>query len=114
MNTHLSAYNKISKKRQVKYLLKLIKKIKYPIILTGDFNMNIKSDVLNYFINELKKLNIKHLDIKGRTFKKSKYNMPIDHIFVSNNLNIKNIEVIKDDTLNFSDHYPILLEIIDN
>ena len=29
MNTHLSAYNKISKKRQVKYLLKLIKKIKY-------------------------------------------------------------------------------------
>ena len=114
MNTHLSAYNKISKKRQVKYLLKLIKKIKYPIILTGDFNMNIKSDVLNYFINELKKLNIKHLDIKGRTFKKSKCNMPIDHIFVSNNLNIKNIEVIKDDTLNFSDHYPILLEIIDN
>ena len=40
--------------------------------------------------------------------------MPIDHIFVSNNLNIKNIEVIKDDALNFSDHYPILLEIIDN
>ena len=29
-------------------------------------------------------------------------------------LNIKNIEVIKDDALNFSDHYPILLEIIDN
>ena len=26
----------------------------------------------------------------------------------------KNIEVIKDDALNFSDHYPILLDIIDN
>lgn len=114
LNTHLSAYNKVSKKRQVKYLLKLIRKIKYPIILTGDFNMNTKSDVLNYFIGKLKQLNIKHLDIKGRTFKKSKCNMPIDHIFVSNNLNIKNIEVIKDDALNFSDHYPILIEIIGN
>lgn len=113
INTHLSAYNKISKKRQVKYLLKLIKKIKHPIILTGDFNMNMKSDVLNYFIGKLKQLNIKHLDIKGRTFKKSKCNMPIDHIFISNNLNIKNIEVIKDD-LNFSDHYPILIDIIGN
>ena len=113
LNTHLSAYNKISKKRQLKYILKIIKDIKTPVILTGDFNMNIKSEILNGFIGDLEILGINHLDIKGRTFKKSKRNLPIDHIFISNSLKVKSLEVIKDkdkDML-FSDHYPILLEI---
>ena len=111
LNTHLSAYNKISKKRQLKYLLKIIKDIKTPVILTGDFNMNIKSEILNGFIGDLEILGINHLDIKGRTFKKSKRNLPIDHIFISNSLKVKSLEVIKDKDMLFSDHYPILLEI---
>lgn len=114
LNTHLSAYNKISKKRQLKYLLKIIKDIKKPVILTGDFNMNIKSDILNGFIEELAILSINHLEIAERTFKKSKRNLPIDHIFVSNSLRVKSLEVIKDKDVSFSDHYPILLEIKKN
>lgn len=114
LNTHLSAYNKISKKRQLKYLLKIIKDIKTPVILTGDFNMNIKSEILNEFIGDLEILGINHLDIKGRTFKKSKRNLPIDHIFISNSLQVKSLEVIKDKDMLFSDHYPVLLEILDD
>ena len=111
INTHLSAYNKISKNRQLKKLYKIIKKIDNPVILLGDFNMNIKSNILTRFINELDLIGIKHIDIKGRTFKKSKRDLPIDHVFVSKELKIKKIEKIKDKEVSFSDHYPILIEM---
>ena len=112
INVHLSAYNKISKNRQLKYLYKKIKSIKTPVILLGDFNMNIKSNIMNNFINKLSNTNINHLEIKGRTFKKSKRNLPIDHVFVSNSLKIKSIEKVKDEIVSFSDHYPVLIDII--
>ena len=83
INVHLSAYNKISKNRQLKYLYKKINKINNPVILLGDFNMNIKSNIMNDFINKLDSIGIDHLEISGRTFKKSKRNLPIDHVFVS-------------------------------
>ena len=111
INVHLSAYNKISKNRQLKYLYRIIKKINNPIILLGDFNMNIKSNILNRFISELDGLDIEHLQIKGRTFKKSKRNLPIDHVFISKKLKINSIEKIKEDIVSFSDHYPILIDI---
>ena len=113
INTHLSAYNKISKNRQLKKIYKIIKKINNPIILLGDFNMNTKSNVLTNFIKRLELLGIKHMDIQGRTFKKSKRDMPIDHIFISNSLKVKSIDKITDKEVSFSDHYPILLEISD-
>ena len=112
INVHLSAYNKISKNRQLKYLYKKIKNIKTPIILLGDFNMNIKSNIMNSFINKLSNKGINHLEIKGRTFKKSKRNLPIDHVFVSSCLKINSIDKIKDEIVSFSDHYPILIDII--
>ena len=111
INTHLSAYNKISKNRQLKKLYKIIKKIDNPVILLGDFNMNIKSNILSRFINEMDLIGIKHIDVKGRTFKKSKRDLPIDHVFVSKELKIKKIEKIKDKEVSFSDHYPILIEM---
>ena len=111
INTHLSAYNKISKNRQLKKLYNLIKKINNPVVLLGDFNMNIKSNIFNDFISKMDSLDIKHMDISGRTFKKSKRDLPIDHVFISKSLKIKNIEKIKDKEVSFSDHYPILIEM---
>lgn len=111
INTHLSAYNKISKNRQLKKLYNLIKKIDNPVILLGDFNMNIKSNIFNDFISKMDSLDIKHMDILGRTFKKSKRDLPIDHVFISKSLKIKNIEKVKDKEVAFSDHYPILIEM---
>ncbi len=112
INVHLSAYNKISKNRQLKYLYKRIKHIKTPVILLGDFNMNIKSNIMNNFINKLSSLGINHLEIKGRTFKKSKRNLPIDHVFVSNSIKVKSIKKEKDKIVSFSDHYPVLIDVI--
>lgn len=110
INVHLSAYNKISKNRQLKYLYKKIKKINNPVILIGDFNMNIKSDIMNNFISKLDSIGIKHLEITGRTFKKSKRDLPIDHVFISKELKVKSIEKIKDKIVSFSDHYPVLID----
>ena len=75
--------------------------------------MNTKSNVLTSFIKKLELLGINHMDIQGRTFKKSKRDMPIDHIFISNSLKVKSINKITDKEVSFSDHYPILLEISD-
>ena len=110
INVHLSAYNKISKNRQLKYLYKKINKINNPVILIGDFNMNIKSNIMTNFIGKLELIGIKHLEIDGKTFKKSKRNLPIDHVFISNNLKVKNIEKVKSEIVSFSDHYPVLIE----
>jgi len=112
INVHLSAYNKISKNRQLKYLYNKIKHIKTPIILLGDFNMNIKSNIMNSFIDKLSNIGINHLEIKGRTFKKSKRNLPIDHVFVSNSIKVKSIKKEKDKIVSFSDHYPVLIDVI--
>ena len=75
--------------------------------------MNTKSNVLTSFIKKLELLGIKHMDIQGRTFKKSKRDMPINHIFISDSFKVKSVEKIKDSKVSFSDHYPILLEISD-
>lgn len=113
INTHLTAYKRNQKIRlnQVKYLLNFIHRVNIPVIIMGDFNMNIKNPIFKYFINELEKIDIIHLNINERTLKISKNNLAIDHVFVSNNLKIKKIQIIKNDLVNFSDHYPILLEI---
>ena len=74
--------------------------------------MNIKSNIMNSFINKLSNLGINHLEIKGRTFKKSKRNLPIDHVFVSKVLKVNRIEKVKDKIVSFSDHYPVLIDLI--
>ena len=65
---------------------------------------------MNSFITKLDIIGIKHLEITGRTFKKSKRNLPIDHVFISNKLKVKSIEKVKDKVVSFSDHYPVLID----
>ena len=69
---------------------------------------------MNKFIDKLSNLGINHLEIKGRTFKKSKRNLPIDHVFISNSLKVNNIEKVKDEIVSFSDHYPVLIDFRGN
>ena len=72
--------------------------------------MNIKSNIMTNFIGKLELIGIKHLEIDGKTFKKSKRNLPIDHVFISNKSKVKNIEKVKSEIVSFSDHYPVLIE----
>ena len=108
-NTHLDYQYEISKKRQLKKILEIIKEDKNPIILMGDFNLKTNKEIFQDFIEELKKRNINHINIHEKTWKNSKYHRAIDHIFLSSNLKVK--EKILITNIPVSDHYPILLKV---
>lgn len=108
LNTHLDYLHKFSQKRQLNFIIKYLKNIKYKnIIMMGDFNLDINSKLFKNFINEINKLNINRVDINEKTFKS--LDKPIDHIFISNNIVIKDIKVIK--SIDISDHYPLYIEV---
>lgn len=112
LNTHLDYLKNGTKVKQLKKLLNIIQKISWPIILMGDFNMTVKNKDFLSFIDTLKDLNIKHVDINEATFKYSKTPRAIDHIFLSNCFNVEKVLLDKNPAyLTFSDHYPVILKL---
>lgn len=111
INTHLDYLHKISQRKQLKYIINHLNNISNNknIIMMGDFNLNIHSSLFKDFISKLNTLNISRVDINEGTYKHLE--KPIDHIFTSNNLKIKDIKIIKDDKYDISDHYPLYIEI---
>lgn len=109
-NTHLDYRYLSVKKRQLNKILKLIKKDKNPIILTGDFNLKNNKEIFNDFTEKLEKLNIYRVQIDEKTFKPSKYKRAIDHIFLSKDFKLVDKNVIKD--IKTSDHYPVLIRVL--
>lgn len=110
INTHLDFKFRLSKKRQLKRIIRIIKSKNNKIVLTGDFNCKMNHDILKDFVKELEKLNIKRVNVCEKTLKCSKYNRAIDHVFVSNDIKVKSFEVVKD--LPISDHYPIVVKVV--
>ena len=108
-NTHLDFQRDVVKKRQLNKILKIIKKDTNPIILMGDFNLKTNNTIFLDFIKELDDINIKHIDIKEKTLKISKYHRAIDHIFVSKEFEVKEKKLITD--IPTSDHYPVLVKV---
>lgn len=113
LNTHLSHHLTGTTKLQLKKISKKIKSSTIPVILTGDFNTNIKNKNFKLFISELEKLGLKRVEINEKTFKKAKNNNAIDHIFIPSDWKVIEYKIIKDDYLEgYSDHYPILISVI--
>ena len=108
-NTHLEVRKEKVKERQLKRILKILKKDNNPIILTGDFNLKTNNEMFNKFIEELESIGIKHIDIADKTLKISKYHRAIDHIFISKEFKLISKDRITD--LEISDHYPVLIQI---
>lgn len=114
INTHIDHLNNIAKKNQLKYLKKIIKKEnKYPIILTGDFNLNTENPIFQNFVSFMETQNCKLVPIKDHTLKqphskkKNKLTTP-DHIFIPKNYKESEINIQNN---NLSDHKLIKLEI---
>ena len=108
-NTHLELYDKNIKEKQLNYIFNIIKDDRRPIILMGDFNSKIDSDVFNNFILKMKNIGINRVCLKGNTYINSNDNMAIDHIFISEEFSIKKKKIM--DNIKFSDHYPILVDL---
>lgn len=111
INTHLDFKIKDLQKRQLNKLFKIIKKYrKYPIIITGDFNIEITNDIFNEFIEKLKLLNIYRIDINDKTNdRKFKTKTAIDHIFLSNEFKVINKGV--NDLGDITDHKEVYVEV---
>lgn len=112
INTHLNHKLQTLKEKQLDKLKSIIEKyIKYDIILTGDFNTDKNEKLIIDFSNELKeKYNINKINIDGITWSNNKgKERQLDHIFISNNLKVKESGIINTD--NLSDHNLIYTEV---
>jgi endonuclease/exonuclease/phosphatase family metal-dependent hydrolase len=111
INTHLSSRISSIQLCQLKKLKEIIMKYnkKYPIILTGDFNMEISDKRFSDFIFGIKAFGMKHINIEGNTWQnKSGKAKSFDHIFIPEDWVVKNAGII--DLKNVSDHKAIYVE----
>lgn len=111
INTHLNSKIASIQIRQLNKLQKIIMNYykKYPIILTGDFNMQISDKRFTDFISKVKMFGIKHVDIEENTWKSDSGNKKsFDHIFIPEGWIVKNKGII--DLGDVSDHNVIYVE----
>jgi endonuclease/exonuclease/phosphatase family metal-dependent hydrolase len=99
---HLSLRKKIREK-QIKELREIVKNIKKPLILLGDFNIFSGLEELNPLIE----LNLKIVNKELNTYPSSKPKKILDIIMVSKEILIINYKTIN---INLSDHLPLLLD----
>jgi len=99
--THLSL-NDYIRKEQISEIANIMKKEKYPSILSGDFNINDENE-----LSELNKLN--YQKIEARTYPSWKPERSLDKIFLSNHFKILRSYASK---LLISDHLPLVAEIL--
>ncbi len=112
INTHLEHRLNIIQIRQLNYLHKLIEKSKYPVILTGDFNMDMNMPRFKNFVDNLNTIGYIRVPNDEKTWKYQEDKLPIDHVFIPKEWKIDNVNIIKTKDLKyFSDHYPILVKI---
>lgn len=110
INTHLDHLTNICRKKQLTYLKKVIElNNDYPIILTGDFNLNTENKIFKDFVKYMQTKKCKLVPINETTFKPHKSSLKTpDHIFIPKNFNLENINVIDD---NYSDHKLVKIQI---
>lgn len=117
LNTHLDVQSDFVRKKQFKTILQTIDNLREKansMILTGDFNATSENKGMANFIKELKIRGINMVPLKGRTWKGQKEDLPVDMVFVSNNLEVISSEIIKDEKEPISlisDHSPILVKL---
>lgn len=112
LNTHLECHVNTVRKRQLNYIKEYIKDSNLPVILLGDFNSNLTNKAFLNFVKELETLGLKRVEYNHRTFRKSKKDTPIDHIFIPKELEVKECGIIKEEKLEkYSDHFPLYVII---
>ncbi len=117
LNTHLDYATKSVQQRQLNKIYQFLatKSKKYPIILTGDFNLEVDDEIFANFIDKLKKIGIERVPINDKTnAKKYRNKSAIDHIFLSNSFNIINYGIVDDDNIKeITDHLAIYVEVVE-
>lgn len=116
INTHLSHISHNARIYGMNALLNYYKETgKNDFILMGDFNAYPQESVDNIFHNYLNSCWDNHQGEKltFHDFTDNTIGLPIDYIFTSKNLNIKNVKIHRDKYIDrfLSDHYPVSITI---
>lgn len=116
VNTHLDYKLKSVQIRQLKRLYQILEilSIEYPIVLTGDFNMELGKDIhFDNFINKLENIGLKRVQINEYTFiAKDNTKKIIDHIFIPKSWIIEKAGLIEDKNLDsVTDHKGIYTDV---
>ena len=105
INTHLDYQIpslQVRQLRELKNLIEIYSK-KYPVILTGDFNMETKDQQFKAFIKDMSDNNIIRVDIDDKTWHNPKGDdQTLDHIFVSKSFYVDDAGIISSNLT--SDH----------
>lgn len=116
INTHLDYQLKSVQMRQLKNIYKMISILskEYPIVLTGDFNMEKGIDEhFDEFILGLDQLGLKRVEVNDKTNgDKYENKTAIDHIFIPKRWMVENAGLINDESLNnLTDHKGVFADI---
>lgn len=101
------------KANQAKILLNSLKNLKYPYILTGDFNLNPRTQIIGSFSSLATNLTLKAgitNTLNPRTHRVKKLfpkGIAVDYIFVSEEILVKEFKLI--DSYDLSDHFGLSL-----
>lgn len=123
-NTHLDHLIPHSRLKELIFLARSIMEeavLDIPVILMGDFNTTLDSKALRNFMNQSKMMKSVYTSMhhpthntihhgRGKLKPKSK---PIDYIFVSQEVEVENCEIITTHFNGFypSDHYPVICQL---
>lgn len=127
INTHLDHVGKIARQEGVTLLLTKAAELSrgLPIIMTGDFNATPDSDVIKHVTNNSLKEHLTNAKTIAKEFSGTEWTFHdfgkipvenrdyIDYIFVSNNIETDNFEVLPEklDEVFLSDHAPVVAKI---
>lgn len=104
INTHLDYQISSIQIRQLNALKKIIKKYEkeYPIILTGDFNMELGDRKFDSFISDVDNT-LQHVNIEGNTwYGNNGKKGALDHIFIPKSWEVEDAGIIC--SMGTSDH----------
>lgn len=110
INTHLDYLIKEVQQRQLNVLRSFISALSayYPIVLMGDFNMELNDSLFSSFVSFLAQHGMKRVPIQGTTWK----NKMLDYLFVPQNWKIEQYGILKNKEISLlSDHFPIYVEV---
>lgn len=116
INTHLDYQLKSVQIRQLKRIYEIVKILSkvYPVVLTGDFNMEVGIDSqFDEFIADLDKLGLQRISVNDKTNEKKFSNKTaIDHIFIPKSWTIEKAGLIEDETLDLvTDHKGVYADV---
>lgn len=95
--------------KEIKTVQRYIEKSPYPLVVAGDFNAVPNSYEYFKLGKGLKDAFLEGGEGLGTTFHSYKFPLKIDHVFLSDSIQVKDYKIVREPIL--SDHFPVIVEL---